>query len=241
MTDLKREFLALRKAIVRYVFCFLVVFSGLLALPLESSSYAGRLFLSAKNSLVPEGIPVVATGPVSAFVAPIVTAFLVAILVTFPLGIFFLIRFLRPALRREERRTLSLFVLPSLILFYGGCALAYFLIIPTTFRVLYGFSAPMGVEAFFALDDFISSVFFLTVSVGLAFLLPVVMIALSRIGIVPGLFWLRHWRGAMLAAIVFSAVITPDGSGVTMAFLSVPLVGLYVTGAAVAARRGRTS
>lgn len=234
MSHMAHEFGALKRTIVRYALVLFSAFAALLALPAKGPSYAVRLFLSAKESLIPEGVPVVALGPVAPFVAPIMMALLVALLATFPFGLWSVVRFLRPALRPGERRALSRAVVPSLGLFYAGCALAYFVVIPSTFAILYSFAAPMGVAPFFALDEFISSVFFLTISVGVAFLLPVAMVAASRLGLVPHGFWIRHWRGAVLSAILFSAIVTPDGSGVTMAFLSAPLVGLYGVGAFVA-------
>lgn len=234
---LSREIGVLKRTIARYVLVLFSVFVGLLALPLEGPSYAVRQFLSAKETLIPGGVPVVALGPVAPFVAPITMALLVALLVTFPFGLWSVVRFLRPALRSGERRALARTIVPSLILFYSGCSMAYFIIIPRTFSILYSFAAPMGVAPFFALDEFISSVFFLTISVGIAFLLPVVMAISSRLGFVPQSFWLRHWRGAIFSAILFSAVVTPDGSGITMVLLSVPLIVLYGIGAAASTRR----
>ncbi len=199
-----------------------------------SPSLSVQLFLSAKETLIPVGIPVVALGPVSSFVAPILMAFLVALLLSFPFGLYFISRFLSPALHPAERRALARFIIPALILFYLGCALAYFVIIPQTFSILYSFAPSMGVAPFFALDDFISSVFFLTLTTGTAFLLPVAMTVLSRIGLISSHFWMRHFRVAIMIAILFSALITPDGSGVTMVFLSAPLLTLYFVGALVA-------
>ena len=84
---------------------------------------------------------------------------------------------------------------------------------------------------YFSLDSFVSSVFLLTVSVGVIFLLPVVMVLLTRLSIIPHEWWWEHWRGALLTSLILSAVITPDGSGVTMAFLFIPLMLLYGIGA----------
>lgn len=237
MADLFQEFLAVRRIVIRYSLVLVSVFIWLLAFPTDAPSYAMRMFLSVKEALLPDGVFVVALGPVSSFVAPIVVALLVALLATFPVGMAFVGRFLRPALSRKEYRILRSYALPSLILFYAGCALAYFFIIPTTFRLLYSFAEPIGVEPFFALDEFISSVFLLTLSVGVVFLLPIFMTAASRIGLIPSGFWIRHWRGAIVSAILFSAVVTPDGSGVTMAFLSVPLIALYGIGAVASVKR----
>lgn len=235
---------ALKKTIFRYVLILFSVFVALLFLTPEmfdwdgpdvAASLAVNAFLLMKQALIPPSVPVVTLGPVAPFVAPILVAFLLALLITFPSAIFFLGRFLAPALRPAERRTLFLFALPALVLFYAGISFAYFLVIPETFSVLYSFADPAGVVPMFALDQFLSSVFLLTILTGVAFLLPVVMAALGRIGLVQPVFWVRHWRGAVFATILFSAIVTPDGSGVTMAFLSGPILGLYAVGTVSAA------
>ncbi len=248
--------MALRQVVTRFIFVLTVIFTVLLACTTQEVSVSGysfpvlvpgapslsvQLFLSAKETLIPAAVPVVALGPVSSFVAPILMAFLVALLLVFPVGLHLVSRFLSPALHPAERRTLRRFFLPALFLFYLGCALAYFIIIPQTFAILYSFATPMGVAPLFALDDFISSVFFLTLTTGIAFLLPVAMTVLSRIGLIAPHFWMHHFRVAVMVVILFSALITPDGSGVTMAFLSAPLLILYFIGARVASSAGRTA
>ncbi len=234
----------LKKIIARYALALLGVFGAFLFLTPEmfgwsgpdmAASLATNAFLLMKQALVPSNVPIVALGPVAPFVAPILVAFLLALLLTFPFALFLLGRFLAPALRPDERRTLFLFALPTLVLFYAGIAFAYFLIIPETFSVLYSFADPVGVVPMFALDQLLSSVFLLTTLTGVAFLLPVVMTMLGRIGFIPPVFWVRHWRGAVLATILFSAIVTPDGSGVTMMFLSGPIIGLYAIGTVSAA------
>jgi sec-independent protein translocase protein TatC len=248
MESIARELTELKWLILRTLGLLALVFAALLTLSPGDTrivgipvpvfapggpSLAAELFRMAKDTLVPEGVPVVALGPVSSFIAPMLVAFLVALLVVFPYGLSVAARYLRPALAPAERRLLSAILWPALFLFYIGAALAYFVILPRTYDILYSFSAPMGVAPMFALDEFVTSVFLLTLSVGAIFLLPVVMAVLTRSGLVSRSFWLRHWRGAVFAALLFSAVVTPDGSGVTMAFLSVPLVALYGVGAAV--------
>ncbi len=246
MDILRGEFAALKRMIIWFILGLTVSFLMLLTCTIQeasvmgksivivvpgSPSFATQLFLSAKEMLIPADIPVVALGPVSSFVAPIVMAFLMALLISFPLGIYLTYQFLSPALHASEQKLLRRFVIPSIVLFYLGCSLAYFVIIPRTFFFLYSFAPPLGVMPFFALDNFISSVFFLTLTTGIAFLLPIGMIVLSHIGIVSQYFWTRHFRVAIVIVLIFSALITPDGSGVTMVFLSIPLLLLYFVGA----------
>lgn len=231
MERFSHELEKLRWTILRPVILFFTVSLALLFI--GTPTLANQFFLSAKSFLVPNSVLLVALAPVSVFMAPVVMAFLISLLITFPYALYSVEKYLRPALYPKERKVIYTFALPSLILFYLGCAFGYFIIIPATFSILYSFAGPIGVTPFFSLDSFISSVFLLTMSVGVIFLLPVIMILLTRLSLIPHEWWLRHWRGAILASLIFSAVITPDGSGVTMVFLFIPLMLLYGTGAAL--------
>lgn len=228
MERFSHELEKLRGTILRPVVLFFVMSLALLVVGTPTA--ATRIFLSVKSYLVPPNVPVIALGPVSVFMAPMILSFLVSFLITFPYLLYSFGKYLQPALYPKERKVLYGFALPSLILFYLGCAFGYFFIIPTTFSILYSFAAPIGVTPFFSLDSFISSVSLLTVSIGIIFLLPVLMTALTRLSLVPHERWLQHWRGALVTALIFSAVVTPDGSGVTMFFLFVPLMVLYGVG-----------
>lgn len=240
------ELKIIRRLIIVFVSVFLLLFGTVLFfapqrivlaghsfwfLVPDSPTLATQAFLSAKDFLVPANVPVVALSPMASFTASITMALLLSVLAAFPLGLFLAGRFFWPALQRHERRGLMRFILPAFILFYGGCAFGYFVIIPKTFALLYAFATPLDVVPFFSLDDMVTSVFLLTLAVGCVFLLPVIMPALASIGLVERDFWWRHFRGAVVSMIIFSAVVTPDGSGVTALLLSGPLIGLYLFGA----------
>jgi sec-independent protein translocase protein TatC len=65
------------------------------------------------------------------------------------------------------------------------------------------------------------------------------MYGLSAVGILSADFWKRHWRIATAGIFIFGALITPDGSGVTMMLVSLPMLLLYVVGYAFARRAQR--
>jgi sec-independent protein translocase protein TatC len=65
------------------------------------------------------------------------------------------------------------------------------------------------------------------------------MYAISVSGAVDAKFWRKNIRYAIVAIVIFGAVITPDGSGVTMWFIAGPMIGLYVAGMAFIERRER--
>ena len=68
------------------------------------------------------------------------------------------------------------------------------------------------------------------VAFGVSFQLPVIMWAVSKAELVTPKFWRRNLRYAVLILIIFGALITPDGSGVTMWFISITMLILYVAG-----------
>src|SRR2546427_173649 len=74
------------------------------------------------------------------------------------------------------------------------------------------------------------------VAFGLAFQLPVLMYGLSALGIVRSDFWKKYWRFAAIAIFLFGAIITPDGSGITMFLVALPMLALYVVGYGAAVR-----
>ena len=68
------------------------------------------------------------------------------------------------------------------------------------------------------------------IGVGTMFLLPLFMILLSYLRIISAEFWINKWRFALIFFLVLCAIITPDGTAISMIILFVPLVGLYFVG-----------
>jgi len=65
------------------------------------------------------------------------------------------------------------------------------------------------------------------------------MYAVSVSGAVEADFWRKNIRYAIVVIVIFGAVITPDGSGVTMWFIAGPMIALYVAGMIVIERKER--
>ena len=65
------------------------------------------------------------------------------------------------------------------------------------------------------------------------------MYAVSVSGIVDADFWRKNIRYAIVIIVIFGAVITPDGTGVTMMFVAGPMIGLYAAGMIIIERRDR--
>jgi sec-independent protein translocase protein TatC len=131
-------------------------------------------------------------------------------------------------------------ILPMSLLFIFGVVFSYLLVIPLTLNFLYKYGESIGAETFLTVDGFITFVLQFILGFGIAFQLPVLMYVLSLSGLTDSKFWQKNFRYAIIIITIFGAVITPDGSGVTMWFIALPMIALYALGI-VAIRRKEMS
>ena len=120
--------------------------------------------------------------------------------------------------------------LPVFLLFIFGVVFSYLLVIPFTLNFLYSYGESIGAETFLTVNDFITFVLQFILGFGIAFQLPIIMYLLSLSGLTDSKFWQKNFRYAIIIITIFGAVITPDGSGVTMWFVALPMIALYAIG-----------
>lgn len=150
-----------------------------------------------------------------------------------PIWMYNLWAFVAPGLHQREKRYGIAFVAVSVPLFLSGAVLAYYFL-PKGFDLLIGFNpAPERVANIIGLDNYLSFVLRMFLVFGIAFVLPVFLVALNLAGIVSGRSLLRAWRPVILGSFVFAAVATPSGDPYTMTALAVPMLLLYYLAAAI--------
>lgn len=132
-------------------------------------------------------------------------------------------------------------MLPIFLLFFFGVVFCYIFVIPFTLNFLYKYGESIGAETFLTVDDFITFVLQFILSFGIAFQLPVLMYGLSLTGLTDSRFWQKNFRYAIIIITIFGAIITPDGSGVTMWFVALPMIALYAVGIFAIKRKEKDS
>lgn len=210
-------------------FSMVQVGSFVLPVPGSGATIAERFIQSMQVDLVPENVPLIALTPFDPFMASMAVAGTLALIVLIPFLAVEFWRYVHPGLYVREKKILALLFFASVGLFIVGAYFAYAFIIPTTFEALYKFT-PEGSLPFFSLRELVGTVAGITVLVGLLFELPIVMTILTYLRILPSSFWHRYFRHAILLIIVLSAIITPDGSGISMVLLAVPICFAYAIG-----------
>jgi len=171
-------------------------------------------------------VELVTHGLTSAFAFYFKICVMAGFIVSCPIWLYQLWRFIAPALGRQAHKTALMFLLPAVPLFLAGVALGYW-VTPKGFAVLLGFNPPSVVNLN-DLNDYLGFELRLLLVFGAAFLLPVVLIMLNRVGIVKGSALAKGRRVAIVVCVIFSAVATPTTDAVTMLILAVPMVAMYL-------------
>jgi sec-independent protein translocase protein TatC len=205
----------------------------------QGRTIPAQFIVLLSRSLVQESANLTVLGPAEAIVAQFKVAMFLAAVITSPISTYEFWRFVAPALKPNERRLIVRVTLPVVVLFLSGVLVSLLVVLPFVFPFLYGFAASLGATALLKLDDFLDFVLWFSIAFGLAFELPVVMYALSYLGIVTPEFWKTNWRYAIIAIFIFGAVVTPDGSGITMVLVSAPMLVLYAAGYVAVVQRSK--
>lgn len=245
----------LRKRVTRIIIVLIIIFAFVISFHLYPvnvngfqmyypgldpvNNIAAQITKYMKNNLVPEGVQLIQTEPGQALFAQIYVGALVSIVLGMPMIIKESVGFIKPALKEREIKVTRSIALPALALFVTGCIFSYFLVIPYMLEFLYMYGDVSGLITFLNIMDFITFVLQYLLAFGMSFQLPLIMYALSMSGIVGDDFWRKNIRYAILAIIIFGAIVTPDGSGVTMWFIAIPMMALYLCGMAVIGHKKR--
>ncbi len=197
---------------------------------------ATQIFNRARADLLPPDVLVVASGPTDAFFGLMCSAGVFGVIVGMPFVLFQLVQFIGPALRPRERRTASWAIVPAGLLFLLGSIFAYLFLLPFTYEFLFSYAAPITNLQWISVGDFMQFTVLFTLAFGFAFELPIIMALITAAGFVPAAAWREWWRIAAVGIFVFAAVITPDGTGVTMTLVAAPMLLLYGAGYLAAAQ-----
>lgn len=158
-------------------------------------------------------------------------AFAIGLIISAPIWMWQIWAFIMPGLTRKEVRYTWGFLGAAIPLFFGGCAVGL-LIVPHIIELMSQFVPAQG-ALFYKYDYYYDFIFKMLLVVGIAFVLPVFLVALNVAGIMSGKAILKGWRVAILIATIFAAVATPAADITSMLLLAGIMVVLYFAAALV--------
>ncbi|MFT4178387.1 MAG: twin-arginine translocase subunit TatC [Thermomonas sp.] len=214
--------------------------AGLILVLLCLLPFAHKLYALLAQPLLdklPAGSQLIATQVASPFFAPVKLAFFVALVLAMPWLLYQAWAFVAPGLYRREKKLALPLLSSALVLFYAGCAFAYFLVLPMVFAFLTRVT-PEGVAMMTDISAYLDFVLVLFLAFGLAFELPVALVLLALLGwVTPA--QLREGRGyAVVGIFILAAVVTPPDV-VSQLMLAIPMCLLYEAGILAAGMIGR--
>lgn len=164
--------------------------------------------------------------PTDPFFITLKLGILVGFLLAAPVVIYQAWSFFAPALLPSERRVIIPALYMGLVLFAGGVAMAYTIVLPVTLKFTMSFQTE-SLEQAIVVSAYMSVVTRLLLAFGFVFELPVVVLILSALGLVTPEFLASKRRHAIVGITVVASVITPGDVITVTVMMMVPLYLLY--------------
>src|SRR5918912_652356 len=168
-------------------------------------------------------------------------AFYIGVVISSPIWLYQLWAFIVPGLTKREKRYAISFVAAGVPLFLAGIGLAW-LVLPNAITFLTEFT-PKGAANIIIADDYLTFVLRIMLAFGIAFIVPLLLVALNMAGILSAQTLGKGWRIAVFLTFLFAAIASPTPDAGSMLALAFPMVALYMAAVGIAwfndRRRGR--
>ncbi|MHC4307052.1 MAG: twin-arginine translocase subunit TatC [Planctomycetota bacterium] len=182
--------------------------------------------ITMKNLGLPETLQVLSYQ--EGFYAYIKLCLITSVFMAYPLILFQIWRFVEAGLFKKERRYVKVFAPVSYLAFVTGVLFGYYFLIPYGLQFLIKILGG-GIQPMITMSQYISLVTMLTLALGIVFQLPLVMLFISKIGVLKAEDFIKWRMYAVLIIFILAAVITPPDP-FTQVMTALPMIILYEIG-----------
>jgi sec-independent protein translocase protein TatC len=172
------------------------------------------------------GRKLVFTHPGDPFRIVLNASFVLAIVLAAPVILYQAWAFLSPALYQHEKRLVIPVLIGATALFCAGVALSFYVVLPFTLGFLLQFQS-QALEPMITASEYFSFAISMSLAFGIVFELPILILALTALGIVTPAFLNKYRRHAIVLCIATAAVVTPGADPTSLFALAVPLYILF--------------
>jgi sec-independent protein translocase protein TatC len=209
----------LRKRLIYAIAGFMVVF-------VACFYFAKPIFTFLIQPATADGYKVIVLDIFEFFFVTVKMSAFLSLIVGFPLIATQLWAFVAPGLYRHEKAAFRPFLIATPFMFYAGCAVMYYLVMPYVINFMLALYTPPEIEKTLRASDYLERVLQLVFAFGFAFEVPVLLTLLVRVGIVSTAALKAKRRYAIVVAFIVAAVLTPPDV-VSQIALAVPLIIFY--------------
>ncbi|TDU81137.1 Tat protein translocase TatC [Prosthecobacter fusiformis] len=161
------------------------------------------------------------------FMMAVNVSLIAAVIASFPLLLVFLLQFILPGLKATEKKLLFPAIGVGTGLFLSGASFAYWVVLPRALIFFSEFAESVGANQMWALNEYVTFTTRFILVFGIAFELPVIVMALVKLDFLNYRIMKSTWRHALVAITLFAAIITPTPDVLTLMLMSGPLYVLY--------------
>jgi len=222
--------LELKTRLIRALAAVLVGF--LAAYPFKERIF--EYMIRPMNEVLPEGSSFIFTNPAEAFFTYLKVTLLVGFLLAIPVVLYQFWAFVTPGLYRSERKVFFPTLLLSIFLFFFGAAFSFYLVFPLAFQFLVGFASEQ-IMAMPTMKEYLGFALTLLLAFGFSFEIPVVCMALVRLGMITVEGMRAKRRYVFAGGFILAALITPPDV-ISQLLLGLPVWLLYELGIILSAR-----
>lgn len=172
-----------------------------------------------------KGVNVVFTTPFQFINLAFSCGIATGLVLTFPLIVFQIMSFIKPALKPREFNLVVKFLPFSLILFISGFVFGV-MIMRWQIELFLSKAVSLGIGNFLDVSHLLGTVMLVASVMGLAFQFPIVLFLLMRLGLLKRGFLAKQRLWVYLGSLIF-AILLPIDSVVADFLLSLPLIGLF--------------
>lgn len=134
--------------------------------------------------------------------------------------------FLLPAFTTHEKKILALFVPASVLLFLGGLAFSFAVVLPQSLHFLMTFTTA-EVQPLWSLEGYLDFAILMVLPFGVIFNMPLLLVALAKMGLVSSEQLKQVRKYVIVLSFIVAAIITPTTDMVSQSLLAVPIIVLY--------------
>lgn len=167
--------------------------------------------------------------PAEALWANFKIALLVGVIIALPVILYQLWRFVSPGFHGNERKYALPFLIIGFVSFVIGILFCYFVVLRYALEFLFTYKTS-NLTPMISIGSYLDFVMKFMLAFGLIFELPIVIVFLTKIGILTIEFLTRNRKYAILVNFIVAAILTPTPDVFNQLLMAVPLIALYELG-----------
>jgi sec-independent protein translocase protein TatC len=215
----------------RLVYSLLAILVGFIVCYFFAPEIYAFLVRPLANAFEGEHRRLIYTGLTEAFITYIKLALWAGCFLAFPVIATQIWMFVAPGLYQTERKAFMPFLIATPVLFLMGAAMAYYLVFPLAWKFFLSFETPaapgnLPIELEARVSEYLSLSMTVIFAFGIAFELPVILVLLTRVGMLTSEQLSKFRRYAIVLIFIAAAILTPPDVFSQLS-LAIPMMVLY--------------